>query len=274
MPKQALTMPASVDLFGNRLVVLSPHLDDAALSLGATIARAVQGGSSVTIVTVLAGDPNSRAPAGPWDLHCGFSSAAEAIRERRVEDARACEILGADPVWLPFGDEEQAQPDTDDQIWEALSAVVVGADAVLTPGYPLHHADHARLTHLLLERGADVPIALYVEQPYAANAGLGRGYSLRPLIGFARLAASNRGGLGRFAPTLPASIASFLSGVTWRRFRPTRHERHLKDASIRAYESQFGVDRLGRRLLTRIRLYESATGGEHVGLLNGRLPRV
>lgn len=48
------------------LVVLSPHLDDAVLSLGATIARLSRHGRSVRVVTAFANDPTSRAPAGPW----------------------------------------------------------------------------------------------------------------------------------------------------------------------------------------------------------------
>ncbi len=87
---------------GRRLVILSPHLDDAALSLGATIAYASEVGLAVTVLTVLAGDPDSEEPAGTWDTICGFATAGEAARVRRAEDANACEILGAEPMWLPF----------------------------------------------------------------------------------------------------------------------------------------------------------------------------
>ena len=263
-------MPGPADLFRcGRLVVVSPHLDDAALSLGATIARASQVRSGVSVVTVLAGDPESSAPASAWDRECGFSSAAEATRGRRAEDKRACEILGAEPVWLPFGDEEHDRGGNDDEIWASLSPLLDGAGVVLVPGYPLAHLDHAWLTRLVVERSVGIPIALYVEQPYAANIAVGRGYSLRPVVRAARLAGAAYVRRRPFAPALPASIADRLNGrIDWRTIRPTRRERRLKNLSIRAYPSQFGVDRLGQRLPTRIHLYEVVTGGEHVGLLD------
>jgi LmbE family N-acetylglucosaminyl deacetylase len=264
-------MPTSSRLFDlERLVVLSPHLDDAALSLGATIARASQNGVEVTVVTVLSGDPESTQPAGEWDLRCGFASAAEAARQRRSEDAEACGILGAEPVWLPYGDEQQAERGgSDDAIWNDLSPLLAAADAVVTPGHPLVHLDHAWLTKLLLARRPELLTGLYVEQPYAANITVGRGYSPRPLLQTARLAASTLAGRNGFAPALPAELEPLDGPVTWESVRPTRRERRLKEQSIRAYASQFGVRRLGRRLLTRIHLYEAATGGEHVGLLAG-----
>ena len=88
---------------GKRIVVLSPHLDDAVLSLGASIADAAATGADVAIVTAFAGDPARQGDPSVWDRRAGFSSSLEAIEARREEDRLACTAIGARPVWLPFG---------------------------------------------------------------------------------------------------------------------------------------------------------------------------
>ena len=66
------------------VVVVSPHLDDAALSLGAAIARARRiGAARVVVLTVFAGNPESDLPAGGWDSRAGFATEGEASRARR-----------------------------------------------------------------------------------------------------------------------------------------------------------------------------------------------
>ncbi len=127
---------------GDTSRALEPHLDDAALSLGATVARASRSGARVDVVNVFANDPESTAGAGPWDAACGFTSAAEAARARREEDRRACRLLGAAAVWLPFADYEYEQDVDDDGLWAALADVVGAAETVLMPGFPLAAPDH------------------------------------------------------------------------------------------------------------------------------------
>ena len=81
------------------VVIISPHLDDAALSLGATIAMLARHGVSPRVVTVMATTPTRTSPPAG-----GTSSAASRARglprARRSEDARACTVLGAEAVWL------------------------------------------------------------------------------------------------------------------------------------------------------------------------------
>ena len=73
-----------------RTVVLSPHFDDAALSVAALVRRLPR---PLTVVTVFGGPPPEGSPVSWWDATCGFSSAAEAYACRRAEDARACALL-------------------------------------------------------------------------------------------------------------------------------------------------------------------------------------
>lgn len=90
-----------------RWIYLSPHLDDAVLSAGGLIYDQTQAGTSVEIWTFMCGYPPER-EFSPFaqKLHAqwGFSSAAEAIRKRRVEDENAAALLGATTLHFDFLD--------------------------------------------------------------------------------------------------------------------------------------------------------------------------
>lgn len=148
--------------------MLSPHLDDAVFSLGAAIAAAGKRWP-VTVVTVLAGDPESELPAGAWDARAGFRTAGEAARARRREDELACADLGARAVWLPYSDDQYGHGANDDEVWAAVEEAVAGAETVLVPGFPLDHQDHTWLRDLVASHGLPGRrVGHYVEQPYAA----------------------------------------------------------------------------------------------------------
>ena len=253
-----------------RIVVVSPHLDDAVLSLGAAIARASRSGADVRILTVLAGVPDSERPAGPWDAASGFSTEGEAATRRREEDSRACEIVGATPVWLPFSDVENRDDIDEEAVWRAIDEHVADRDLVLSPGFPLRHPDHVLLTALILRRlETDRKLALYVEQPYANVDAIPRGYRPRALLRAARLAVREGGARRLLRPTLPAAISGLVTGtVQWLAVPATSADRRVKAAAIRAYESQL-ID-MRRRLVDRIRIYERGWGGEGVALLDRR----
>ena len=102
-----------------RTIVVSPHFDDAVLSLGAWLASIAGRGEHNEIVTVFGGDPTSDLPAAEWDRLCGFSTAGAAARARREEDRRACEILGIRGECLAFPDEQYGGHDAD-LIWASL----------------------------------------------------------------------------------------------------------------------------------------------------------
>ena len=162
------------------MAVLSPHLDDAALSLGAAVAAWSREGAEVRVVTVLAGRPDSTLPAGPWDLATGFATEGEATRARRLEDRSACAALGATAVWLDHADEQYDRGGTDDEIWPEILDGVAGASTVLAPGFPLSHRDHAWLALMTLTRRDPAwRVGLYVEQPYAIGAGRPRDHRER-----------------------------------------------------------------------------------------------
>jgi LmbE family N-acetylglucosaminyl deacetylase len=147
---------------------VSPHLDDAILSIGAFIAGSSRRGARVTVLTVLAGNTRSQAPAGPWDSACGFSTAGDAVRARREEDRRACALVGAQPRWLPFGDEQYGLGADVVEVRSEVERSLASAQTVLVPGHPLWHEDHRWLTGLVLGVvGKLVRVGCYAELPYA-----------------------------------------------------------------------------------------------------------
>jgi LmbE family N-acetylglucosaminyl deacetylase len=154
-----------------RIVVLSPHLDDAVLSVGALLAGRARAGSHVTVVTVLAGDPSSEEPANDWDRRAGFPTTGAAARARRDEDRRACSRIGAEPAWLTHAFRGDEPPDAE-AAWRDVAAAASGADAVVVPGFPLEHPEHAWLHGLVRSHDSTgLPISLYAEQPYVRWSG-------------------------------------------------------------------------------------------------------
>jgi LmbE family N-acetylglucosaminyl deacetylase len=218
-----------------RVAVLSPHLDDGVYSLGGAIGEGVRSGAEISVITVFAGDPSSSRPAGPWDRRFGFHLAGEAARARREEDRRACALLGAVPIWLPFDDCEGRQVE-DDELRSSIQAAVGEAETVLVPGFPLGHEDHLRLAQLALAGSfAAKRVGLYVEQPYAAVHG-------EP-------------------PAAVPALASLVDGEPeWHSLHAPVAARWRKVRAWRAYRSQFR--HFGYRSLVNVLRYERRYGGE------------
>ena len=224
------------------VAVLSPHLDDAVLSLGAAVSAAARAGDAVAIVTVLAGDPSSTAPAGAWDAGCGFVTAADATRARRTEDREACRLLGAEAVWLPFADRQYGRA-PDDEVWSALEAAIAGADTILVPGFPLAQPDHLWVAELVTTRQVRARVGLYVEQPYA---------------------------IGKGAPSVPAPLAERLGDGRWTPLPAGEEDVRRKRLASRAYRSQlrYMAGRWPAEVVPwRIATYERRRGGEAVAWL-------
>jgi LmbE family N-acetylglucosaminyl deacetylase len=162
--------PPKPPLPGERVVVVSPHSDDGVLSVGAVMSSWARHGARVELLTVLALDPASTAPAGGWDRRGGFDVEGEAARARRSEDARACAILGVTPRWLPFGSVDYDRHGDERSVGDAAAEAIASADRVLLPGFPLSHPDHEWLVRVLItEGGMRARLGFYAEQPYAAR---------------------------------------------------------------------------------------------------------
>jgi LmbE family N-acetylglucosaminyl deacetylase len=131
----------------DRIVVVSPHFDDAVL--GAAHVLATYPGS--TVITVLGGWP----PAYPeeptdWDAAGGFREGDDVVAVRREEDRAAMTMLSASPVWLEFPDHQyltKAQRPRPEEVAPALDAAIKAAapTAVFLP-MGIANPDHV-LTH-------------------------------------------------------------------------------------------------------------------------------
>jgi LmbE family N-acetylglucosaminyl deacetylase len=220
-----------------KVAVVSPHLDDAVLSVGATIRRLTRGGADVVIATVFAGDPEAATPASYWDATRGEMTQGAAVRVRRREDEAAGRELGATTVALPWPDSGYVGARDPDAIWSQLCEVVAPADVVLLPGWPLSHADHRYATLLTLERGrGSLPVVFYAEQPYAAE-------PITLLKGWLR----NR---------TVAPIRHACGGeIRWRRQRVDRDARRAQDRALTCYGGEvanLGVRGRWGRLVRRV----------------------
>ncbi|MGH8902247.1 MAG: PIG-L deacetylase family protein [Egibacteraceae bacterium] len=82
-----------------RVLAVSPHLDDAAFSAGAVIAHLILRGVDVHVFTFFAGLPRSGLSSIAQDFHrsCGLPDDASAVEHRRREDLAAISALGAQP---------------------------------------------------------------------------------------------------------------------------------------------------------------------------------
>lgn len=217
-------------------LVLSPHLDDAALSCGGTIHRLARQGDRVVVYTAFAADEPQPAP-GPfaaamvrgWRLPPGRAMAA-----RREEDRAACASLGAEPVHGSFTEAIQrcdpasgaplyasvaalfgvpaaSDPAADlvaDEVAAQVGALPAGA-RVLAPLGVGGHVDH-RLLRGVADRLAGVEVLYYEEYPYSRQGGDAVAPALGELAGWRHtlvpLAAADR-------EAKAAAIAAYRSQV-------------------------------------------------------------
>jgi LmbE family N-acetylglucosaminyl deacetylase len=160
-----------------RIVVVSPHFDDAAMG-AAHVLTGFQG--RCTVVTVLGGRPPAYPPEPTeWDALGGFRAGDDVVAVRREEDTAAMGVLGATAVWLEFPDhqylEKAARPRPAEVAPVLESAIVAaGATAVLFPmglGNPDHVMTH-EASRLVLERHTELSWFCYEDHGYKHIPGL------------------------------------------------------------------------------------------------------
>ncbi|WP_063568963.1 PIG-L family deacetylase [Achromobacter ruhlandii] len=170
MPANPASRPLSLDDAAAlpRLVILSPHLDDAALSC-AGLLRARPGS---VVATVYSGLPPDAGMLTDWDRRCGFASAGQAMRTRAGEDDRALEEVRAERMTLDFIDSQYLPCADADMpaLTERLLRLVADLrpDGVLIPMGLLHH-DHVRVSDaalLVREARREAVWFAYEDVPY------------------------------------------------------------------------------------------------------------
>lgn len=125
-----------------RLLVLSPHLDDAVFGCGRLLASA----PGALVATVFAGRPPPGAMLTEWDRAAGFAAGDDVVGRRRQEDRQALAILGARPRWLDLLDSQYGGAGLE-EVADALGELFAEyrPDILLVP-LGLFHSDH-RLVH-------------------------------------------------------------------------------------------------------------------------------
>ena len=161
---------------GVAYVIASPHPDDAAASLGGTIARHVEAGREITVLTLCAGRPAGPPSPLARSLHALWGDPPDPVGLRRDEDRAAARHLGArlevgellpamyrvDANGEPrygdiFGAPHPDDADLADAMADLLAASLPAGGRVLCPLAARGHVDHLAAADaglLLRERGA------------------------------------------------------------------------------------------------------------------------
>lgn len=196
---------------------LSPHLDDAVLSCGGFIHTLVQGGDTVVVLTITAGDPPDPFPDTPLvrSLHARWEAGEHPVAVRRLEDITSLQVLGAqaihahhlDCVYRTHGEGalypvessifESLHPNDplpatlEDEIPASLTRFP-GLQALIAPLGVGHHVDHqiTRDWALSIKRHApQLALRFYEEYPYTRDRSaiqhaldLLPGINLRPVV--------------------------------------------------------------------------------------------
>lgn len=172
-----------------RWIYISPHLDDAVLSAGGLIYEQARSGNPVETWTILAGVPaGTELSTFAQVMHhlWGTSSAEATVQVRRLEDARAAQLLGAQPTHLDFLDclyrqgnngewlyadiytpPREADLHLPGRVAEVLTARLQPDDVLVAPLALGAHVDH-----LLIRQAAELlgrPLQYYADIPYLFN---------------------------------------------------------------------------------------------------------
>jgi LmbE family N-acetylglucosaminyl deacetylase len=187
----------------DRLLVISPHLDDAVLSCGALLLAH----PGATVATLFAASPDAYSdPLNEHDTECGFQPGDDTMAVRRDEDVRAMRRLGASSRWLPLcqnshverADPIAVPPGAVDAIVETIAEL--HPSCVVAP-LGLLHPDHQACHFSALaarEQAREVPWLWYSDLPY----------TFVPNVLAARFRALHKGGITA-SPACPSVSNDF-----------------------------------------------------------------
>jgi LmbE family N-acetylglucosaminyl deacetylase len=152
-----------------RVVVLSPHLDDAVLSAWSVL----RGPGEVQVVNVCTGLP-ANGLLSPWDRLTGATDSRSRMFDRFREDRVALARAGREATSLDFPESLYRRGPLDEHaLREALEGTVAGAAHVWVPAGIGGHVDHVQIRDAALElaRSGGLSVTLYADLPYAVRFG-------------------------------------------------------------------------------------------------------
>ena len=160
-----------------RVMAVSPHLDDAAFSIGGTLAALAAAGHEVTVLTCFtASVPDPAGFALACQLDKGLAADVDYMALRRDEDTAAMAVLGATPVHLAFAEAPHrgytSAPDLfagvhpGDDAWRSVAAELEHRDAELwlAPQALGAHVDHLQVLRAVAS--LDRPVLWWRDSPY------------------------------------------------------------------------------------------------------------
>lgn len=178
------------------VIVISPHLDDAALSCGGGIARLVRSGTPVTVVTVFTADLAPGEPLSPLARrsHASWGVGDRPFAVRRAEDTEALRHLGAahahlglldaiyrrSPQGAPLYTDPLAPIDPHDtelflprlvSVLEEHLAIAPEGLRVFCPSGTCGHVDHVLVRQAVARLVDPESTVTYDEYPYNARPG-------------------------------------------------------------------------------------------------------
>jgi LmbE family N-acetylglucosaminyl deacetylase len=230
----------------DRVVVVSPHLDDAVLSAWLVLDRA---GPAAEVVTCFAGLPPADAPGGHWDVTTGRGGGRAAVAERRREDLAAVGTTGAAVTHLDLldGQYRPTGQDVSGELTALLRERLATAAEVWLPAAIGGHPDHLATRHAALAASVQVPRRrVYADLPYAAQPAWPSEVTRSVADHLVRLLASRLG-----QPSPDAVWRDALAGLPGATVgaaelhRLTRRRRAAKWRALRCYDSQLAALRLG-----------------------------
>lgn len=153
------------------VLIVSPHLDDAALSCWSVLAAGAPGRGGpacapVTVLDVCAGLPPVGV-LGEWDARGGAADSRARMGQRRAEEASALAAVGARIVLLELLDWQYGPVGED--VAAALAPHLAAAGWVYAPAGIGGHRDHLRSRDAVLALRPDA--ILYADVPYVLRHG-------------------------------------------------------------------------------------------------------
>ncbi len=156
---------------------MSPHLDDAAFSVGGTLAALADAGHQVTVVTCFtASVPDPAGFALACQLDKGLPADVDYMALRRAEDAAAMALLGAGSLHLDLPEAPHrgytSAPDLfagvhdGDDVWRRVRELLtdVDGDLWLAPQALGGHVDHLQVLRAVAGTGR--PVLWWRDSPY------------------------------------------------------------------------------------------------------------
>jgi len=147
----------------NKVLLVSPHFDDAILSAGQFMA----GRPDCTVLTVFGGAPKDPLLVSTsYDMKCGFDNANDAIVVRRSEDKNATGLLSADSIHLDFTDSQYGNEYSIEEIAKSILSIVKKDDyeMILAP-LGIGHPDHKLVSNAVIEAATAIPTYLWEDLP-------------------------------------------------------------------------------------------------------------